>query len=72
MPEPETWEARSWNGVFPSPRQLLALAAWMATPVRSPKFGQRYNAWRIAVNREPLTVTEIEDMRALLPGRWHW
>jgi hypothetical protein len=65
--DPDTEDRRTWNGVFPSARQLLVLAAFLATPVRSAKYGARYNAWRVATAREPLTEHDIAEIR-----RWHW
>jgi hypothetical protein len=61
--DPDIEGHRTWNGVFPSVRQLLILASWLVTPVRSEKYGSRYNAWRVATAREPLTEHDIAEIR---------
>lgn len=67
MRDPDTESARTWNGVFPSLRQVWILARWMATPVHSPAYGQRYNAWRVATDREPLTEDDLRYVQSLYP-----
>lgn len=59
-----------WNGGIPSARQLRLLAAFMATPVRSARYGRRVNAWRAATGRDPLTPDEVRAVQRML--RWRW
>jgi hypothetical protein len=63
--DPDTEGPRAWNGVFPSAGQLVIFARWMATPVHSASYGHRYNAWRIATNREPLDAESIRYVQSM-------
>lgn len=66
--DPDLEGTRTWNGVFPSGRQVWILACWMATPVHSAAYGHRYNAWRIATGREPLDEDSIRYIQSLYPA----
>jgi hypothetical protein len=63
--DPDTEAARAWNGVFPSARQLVIMSRWLVTPVHSASYGHRYNAWRIATNREPLSEESIRYVQSM-------
>jgi hypothetical protein len=67
-PEDDELYPPAWNGHLPALRQLWCLAAYIATPASSKRYGARLNAWRISVGREPLTENDIAAVRQML--RW--